>query len=154
MAYGLKACSCHPLTKSTILQPEFQYACVLVELYHCQPWVNPMHCGLCSAEKVWQAGCWGLLNPTQPICNLTGESRAIHDCSVADMPQIKKWGGGEVEAKCLIKIGKRKKSVVLKIKGALDKCNIIPNFFQKKVVFFYTIRSVGMGNDCMLSFTF
>ena len=53
----------------------------------------------------------GLLNPTQPICNLTGESRPIHDCSVADMPQIKKWGGGEVEAQCLIKIGKRKKSV-------------------------------------------
>ena len=54
----------------------------------------------------------GLLNPTQPICNLTGESRAIHDCSVADMPRIKKWGGGEVEAQCLIKIGKRKKSCV------------------------------------------
>ena len=34
-----------------------------------------------------------MLNP-QPICNLTGESRAIHDCSVADMPQIKKWVGG------------------------------------------------------------
>ena len=33
------------------------------------------------------------------------------------MPQIKKWGGGgKVEAQCLIKIGKRKKSVVLKIK--------------------------------------
>ena len=35
------------------------------------------------------------------------------------MPQIKKWGRGEVEAqclKCLIKIGKRKKSVGLKIK--------------------------------------
>ena len=58
----------------------------------------------------------GLLNPTQPTCNLTWESRAIHDCSVADMPQIKKWGGGEVEAQCLIKIGKRKKSVVLKFK--------------------------------------
>ena len=25
---------------------------------------------------------------------LTGESSAIHDCSVADMPQIKKWVGG------------------------------------------------------------
>ena len=25
---------------------------------------------------------------------LTGESSAIHDCSVADMPQIKKWAGG------------------------------------------------------------
>ena len=46
---------------------------------------------------------------------LTGESSAIHDCSVADMPQIKKWVG-EVEAQCLIKIGKRKKSVGLKIK--------------------------------------
>ena len=31
------------LTKSKILQPEFQYACVLEELYHCQPWVNPMY---------------------------------------------------------------------------------------------------------------
>ena len=42
----------------------------------------------------------------------------IHDCSVADMPQIKKCGGGgeEVESQCLIKIGKRKKSVGLKIK--------------------------------------
>ena len=39
------------------------------------------------------------------------------------------------------------------IKGALDKYNIIPNFFPKKFGFF-TIRSVGMGNDCMLSFTF
>ena len=49
---------------------------------------------------------------------LTRESSAIRDCSVADMPQIKKWvgGGGEVEAQCLIKIGKRKKSVGLKIK--------------------------------------
>ena len=46
---------------------------------------------------------------------LTGESSDIHDCSVADMPQIKKWVG-EVEAHCLIKIGKRKKSVGLKIK--------------------------------------
>ena len=40
------------------------------------------------------------------------------------------------------------------VKGALDKCNIIPTFSKKKVGFFYTIRSVGMGNDCMLSFTF
>ena len=43
------------------------------------------------------------------------------------------------------------------IKRALDKCNIIPNFFnkkKKKKLDFYTIRSVGMGNDCMLSFTF
>ena len=39
------------------------------------------------------------------------------------------------------------------IKGALDKFNIIPNFFQKSWDF-YTIRSVGMGNDCMPSFTF
>ena len=45
-----------------------------------------------------------MLNP-QPICNLTGESSAIHDCSVAEMPQIKKWVG-EIEAQCLIKIGK------------------------------------------------
>ena len=33
-----------------------------------------------------------MLNP-QPICNLTGESSAIHDCSVADTSQIKKWVG-------------------------------------------------------------
>ena len=38
------------------------------------------------------------------------------------------------------------------LKGALDKYNIIPNFFQKKLRV-YTIRSVGI-NDCMLSFTF
>ena len=89
------------LTKSKILQPEFQYACVLEELYHCQPWVNPMHCGLCCAEKICRLGvvycdeCYTctMLNP-QPICNLTRESSAIHDCSVADMPQIKKWMGG------------------------------------------------------------
>ena len=54
------------------------------------------------------------------------------------------------------------------VKGALDKFNIIPQFFPKKFgflyhyppIFFkksldlYTIRSVGMGNDCMLSFIF
>ena len=34
-------------------------------------------------------------------------------------------------------------------KGALDKYNIIPNFFPQKLGFFYTIRSVGMGNDLM-----
>ena len=44
------------LTKSKILQPEFQYACVLEELYHCQPWVNPIHCGLCCAEKNCRLG--------------------------------------------------------------------------------------------------
>ena len=86
--------------KSKILQPEFQYACVLEELYHCQPWVNPMHYGLCCSEKICRLGvvvhcdeCYtcAMLNP-QPICNLTGESSAIHDCSVADMPQ--KMGGG------------------------------------------------------------
>ena len=39
------------------------------------------------------------------------------------------------------------------LKGALDKYNIIStNFFQKSWEF-YTIGSVGMGNDCMLSFT-
>ena len=32
--------------------------------------------------------------------------------------------------------------------------DIIPQFFSKKNWDFYTIRSVGMGNDCMLSFTF
>ena len=41
-----------------------------------------------------------------------------------------------------------------KIKGALDKYNIIPKLFQKKSWDFYTIRSVGMSNDCMPSFTF
>ena len=39
-------------------------------------------------------------------------------------------------------------------KGALDKCNIIPQFFPKKYGIFYTIWSIGMSNDCMLSFTF
>ena len=29
-----------------------------------------------------------------------------------------------------------------------------PNFFQKKLGVFYTIKSVGISNDCMLSFTF
>ena len=38
-------------------------------------------------------------------------------------------------------------------KGALEKYNIFPNFFQKKVGIFYAIRSIGMGNDFMLSFT-
>ena len=40
------------------------------------------------------------------------------------------------------------------LKGALDKYNIIPQPFLKKVGIFYTIKSVGMGNDRMLSFTF
>ena len=39
------------------------------------------------------------------------------------------------------------------IKGALDKYNIILQLFFQKSWDFYTIRSVGMGNDCMLSFT-
>ena len=39
------------------------------------------------------------------------------------------------------------------LKGALDKYNIIPQLFPKKLVFLY-IRSVGMNNVCMLSFTF
>ena len=39
-------------------------------------------------------------------------------------------------------------------KRALDKYNIIPKLFPKKSWDFYTIRSVGMSNDCMLSFTF
>ena len=39
------------------------------------------------------------------------------------------------------------------IKGALDKFNIIPQI-SKKSWDFYTIISVGMGNDCMPSFTF
>ena len=43
---------------------------------------------------------------------------------------------------------------ILLLKGALDKFNIIPNFFPKKSWDFYTIRSVGMSKDCMPSFTF
>ena len=39
------------------------------------------------------------------------------------------------------------------IKGALDKYNMNPQL-PKKSWDFYTIRSVGMGNDRMLSFTF
>ena len=39
-------------------------------------------------------------------------------------------------------------------KGALDKFNIIPNFFPKKSWDFYTVRSVGMSKDCMPSFAF
>ena len=27
----------------------------VIGLNHCQPWVNPMHCSLCSAVKVQQA---------------------------------------------------------------------------------------------------
>ena len=47
------------------------------------------------------------------------------------------------------------KNIWKTIKGNLDKyTNIIPNFFQKKSWDFYTIRSVGMGKDCMLSFMF
>ena len=43
--------------------------------------------------------------------------------------------------------------LLLCIKGALVKLTSSPNFFPKSWDF-YTIRSVGMGNDCMLSFTF
>ena len=39
------------------------------------------------------------------------------------------------------------------IKGALDKYNIIRNFLKKSWEF-CTMRSVGMGNDSILSFTF
>ena len=42
----------------------------------------------------------------------------------------------------------------INIKGAVDKYNIIPPTFSKKSWDFYAIRSVGMGKDCMLSFTF
>ena len=37
-----------------------------------------------------------------------------------------------------------------KVKGALDKYNIIPQLFPKNSWDFYTIRSI----DCMLSLTF
>ena len=40
------------------------------------------------------------------------------------------------------------------IKGALDKCNIIPNFKKKKKWDFYAIRSVEKSYDYILSFTF
>ena len=40
------------------------------------------------------------------------------------------------------------------VKGALDKYIIIPNFFPPKSWDFYTIRSVGISNDCRLTFTF
>ena len=43
---------------------------------------------------------------------------------------------------------------LLALKGALDKFNIIPQLFPKKSWDFYTIRSVGMSNDCMPSITF
>ena len=108
------------LTKNKILQPEFQYACVLDELYHCQPWVNPMHCGLCCAEKICRLGvvycdeCYTctMLNP-QPIWlgNLVSSMIALSLICFR-----LKNGWGEVETQCLIKIGKRKKSVGLKIK--------------------------------------
>ena len=39
--------------------------------------------------------------------------------------------------------------LILIVKGALDKYNIIPNFFQISWDV-YTIRNIGMGNDCML----
>ena len=42
----------------------------------------------------------------------------------------------------------------VRFKGALDKYNIIIQLFPKKSWDFHTIRSVSMGNDCMLSFTF
>ena len=40
------------------------------------------------------------------------------------------------------------------VKGALDKYNIIPIFLPQKSWDFYTIRSFGMSNDCILSFMF
>ena len=39
------------------------------------------------------------------------------------------------------------------IKGALDKYNIIPPTFFQKSWHFYTIRSVGIGNDGIWFFT-
>ena len=40
------------------------------------------------------------------------------------------------------------------LKGALDKYNIIPQLFPKKLGFLLPIEVFGMGTDCMLSFTF
>ena len=40
------------------------------------------------------------------------------------------------------------------IEGALDKYNIIPNFFFSKKAEILYHQIVGVGNDCMLSFTF
>ena len=39
----------------------------------------------------------------------------------------------------------------MRLTGVLDKYNIIPPTFSKKSWDSYTISSVGMGNDCMLS---
>ena len=44
--------------------------------------------------------------------------------------------------------------VIQDLKRAMDKYNIIPQLFSKKSWDLYTIKSVGMGNDCMLSFMF
>ena len=52
--------------------------------------------------------------------------------------------------------------MVSQLKGPLDKFNIIPRTLKKKKkrkkekekLGFYTIRNVGMDNNCMLSFTF
>ena len=38
--------------------------------------------------------------------------------------------------------------------GALDKCYIIPQHFPKKSRFFSSIKSVGIGNACMLVLSF
>ena len=44
-------------------------------------------------------------------------------------------------------------SLNIPLKGHWTSVTSYPNFFQKNWDF-NTIRSVGMGNDCMLSFTF
>ena len=40
-----------------------------------------------------------------------------------------------------------------KLRSKLDKYNIIPTFFQKSWGF-YIIRTVSIGTDCILNFTF
>ena len=55
--------------------------------------------------------------------------------------------------KVLLKTNNKLETQTKLFKGALDKCNITSDIFQKSWDF-YTIRGVGMGNYCMLSFTF
>ena len=44
--------------------------------------------------------------------------------------------------------------VIVTIKGALDKYNIILQLSPKKSLDLYIIRSAGVSNDRMLNFTF
>ena len=57
------------------------------------------------------------------------------------------WRGSSRVSLCLLQ------NNWINIKGALDKCNIIPNFFSEKLRFF-TKTVIGIDNDCMLILTF